>query len=87
MELPALNIRRLVLDVDKAMSRPSLLEIGLALSLCADVEAINMNITIEGEHMSYEEIVAAIEKTGAVVHSIDQLAAGNRIIDEVKRAR
>lgn len=94
-----MNIRRLVLDVDKAIAQPSLLEIGEAAGNCRGVEAINvtvseidietvgMNITLEGENMSYEEIRNAIETTGAVVHSIDQLAAGNRIIDEVKRAR
>lgn len=94
-----MNIRRLVLDVDKAIAQPSLLEIGEAAGSCRGVEAINvtvseidietvgMNITLEGENMSYEEIRNAIETTGAVVHSIDQLAAGNRIIDEVKRAR
>jgi hypothetical protein len=94
-----MNIRRLVLDVDKAMSRPSVLEIGAAISGCRGVEAVNvtvseidietvgMNITVEGEQMDYDVIRKAIESTGAVVHSIDQLVAGNRLIEEVKRSR
>lgn len=94
-----MNLRRLVLDVDKAIARPSLLQIGEAISASRGVEAVNvtvkeidvetvgMNITVEGERLDYEAIRAAIEATGAVVHSIDQLVAGNRLIEEVKRER
>jgi uncharacterized protein len=94
-----MNIRRLVLDVDKAMARPSLLEIAEAISGCQgvdavnvtvseiDVETIGMDITVEGEQMDYETIRKAVEATGAVVHSIDQLAVGSRLIERVKRAR
>jgi hypothetical protein len=94
-----MNIRRLVLDVDKARARPSLLEIAEAIESCAGVEALNitvgeidietvgMDITIEGQGIDYDEIFKAIESTGAVVHSIDQLIVGNRIIERVPRAR
>ncbi|KXV74176.1 hypothetical protein AD953_12805, partial [Acetobacter malorum] len=40
-----------------------------------------------GENMDYEGVVEAIEKTGAVVHSLDHLAAGDRIIESVPRRR
>jgi hypothetical protein len=94
-----MNIRRLVLDVDKAMARPSLLEIAQAIELCTGLEALNvtvdeidietvgMDITLEGEHLDYDEILKAIESTGAVVHSIDQLVVGNRVIERVPRTR
>jgi hypothetical protein len=94
-----LNIRRLVLDVDKARARPSLLEIGEAIAGCAgvqafnltvgeiDIETVGMDITIEGENLSYEQIASAIDSTGAVVHSIDQLVAGDRVIEGVARLR
>ncbi|MBS0235161.1 MAG: DUF211 domain-containing protein [Proteobacteria bacterium] len=94
-----MNIRQLVLDVDKAMARPSLLEIAAAVSKCAGVEAANitveeidletvgMGLTIEGTGMEYEEIVKAIEATGAVVHSLDQIVFGERIIPRIPRAR
>jgi hypothetical protein len=94
-----MNIRRLVLDVDKAVARPSLLEIGEAICNCQGVEAVNVtvkeidietvgtNITIEGEQMDYEAIEKAIEATGAVVHSMDQLVAGIRLIEEAERKR
>lgn len=94
-----MNIRQLLLDVDKAVARPSLLEIAQALEKCHGVEAVNiavgeidmetvgMNVTIEGEDMDYAEIEKAIESTGAVVHSLDQIAIGSRIIPRISRLR
>jgi uncharacterized protein len=94
-----MNIRRLLFDVDKALSRPSLLDIAQAIDACPgvqafnisvgdiDVETIDMNATIEGENLDYNGIVAAIETTGAVVHGVEQIAIGNRIIERVERAR
>ena len=79
------NLRRLVLDVDKAVRAPSLIEVAAAIQNCRGVEACNItvseidietvgtNITIEGKDMDYEEIVGAIEKTGAVVHGLDRV--------------
>lgn len=94
-----MNVRRLLLDVDKAIARPSVLEIADAVANCSGVEALNvtvgeidmetvgMDITIDGENLDYEEITGAIESTGAVVHSIDQLIAGARIIERAVRIR
>lgn len=94
-----MNVRRLVLDVDKAVDRPTLLDLAEAISRVPGVEAVNLtvteidietvgfNVTIEGENLSYEALARAIEHTGAVVHSIDQLVAGNRIVEEIKRGR
>jgi hypothetical protein len=93
------NIRQLLLDVDKAVVRPSILEIAGAIDACRGVEAVNitveeidietvgMNVSIEGDGMDYEQIVRAIESTGAVVHSLDQIAIGNRIIPHIVRVR
>jgi uncharacterized protein len=94
-----MNIRQLVLDVDKAVVRPSLLEIIAAIDGCSGVQAVNitveeidietvgMDVTIEGDGMNYEEITEAIESTGAVVHSLDQIAVGERIIPRIARVR
>ena len=94
-----MNLRRVVLDVDKAVARPSLLEIAEAISAVAGVEALNITVKeidietldlvviIEGEHMDYPKIVEAIESTGAVVHSIDQLVAGSRLVEYIKGQR
>jgi hypothetical protein len=94
-----MNVRRLLLDVDKALKRPTVLEVGQAIEGVPEVEGVNitvtgidtetvgMDVTIEGTNLDYEAIVEAIEKTGAVVHSIDELVAGARIVDRIKRSR
>jgi len=93
------NLRRLVMDVDKAVRAPSLIEVAAAIQGCEgvqacnitvseiDIETVGTNITIEGVGLDYEEIVRAIEKTGAVVHGLDQVIAGDRILENVPRAR
>jgi hypothetical protein len=94
-----MNIRQLLFDVDKAVARPSLLEIAQAIDTCSGVEAVNitveeidietvgMNVTIEGKDMVFDEIVKAIESTGAVVHSLDHIGIGSRIIPSLTRIR
>lgn len=94
-----MNIRRLLFDVDKALARPSLLEIADAVGNCSgvkafniavgdvDIETLDMNVTVEGDKLNHDEIVKAIEHTGAVVHGVEQIAAGDHIIEPVKRIR
>jgi hypothetical protein len=91
-----MNIRRLVLDVDKAIKRPSLIELAQAIGGCEGVEAFNISvegidvetvstiITIEGENLVYDKIADAIESSGAVVHSIDHLGVGNRLVERIR---
>jgi uncharacterized protein len=90
-----MNIRRIVPDVDKAVSRPTLVEItgaieavpgvqGLNLTVTEiDIETVGTNVTVEGKNLDYDALVKAIESTGAVVHSIDQIVAGNQIVEMV----
>jgi hypothetical protein len=94
-----MNIRRLVLDVDKAISRPTLIEIAEAIAGVSgvqgcnitvtdiDVETVGMDVTLEGEQLDYPALVRAIEGTGAAVHSIDQLVCGSKLVERVKRQR
>lgn len=94
-----MNLRQVMLDVDKAMERPTLIEIaqgidavngveGLSIVVNSiDMETVGLIVTIEGENLDYNAIVSAIEKTGAVVHSLDQLLAGEREVKPVKRIR
>ena len=94
----SMNVRRLVLDVDKALARPTIIDIANAITTVPSVEAVNitvteidvetvgMDVTIEGDGLDYDAIAEAIEHTGAVVHSIDQLVTG-RIIERVARSR
>ncbi|MEX1827315.1 DUF211 domain-containing protein [Luteibacter sp. CQ10] len=95
----AFNVRRIVMDVDKAVARPSLEEIARAVSDCHGVEAMNltvgeidietvgMDLTVEGNGLDIDQIIAAIHSAGAVVHSVDQLVCGERLIEAVERQR
>lgn len=94
-----MNVRRLALDVDKAIARPTIPQIAEAVGRLQsvrginitvteiDVETIGMDVTIEGEHLDYAQVITAIESTGAVVHSIDQLISGDVVVEHVTRGR
>jgi hypothetical protein len=94
-----MNIRRLVVDVDKAIARPSIPDIAAAIEAVPNVEGVNvtvteidletigMAVTIEGANLDYDQRAAAIESAGAVVHSIDQLISGRRMVDYIARSR
>jgi len=87
------------MDVDMAVKRPSLIDLAQAISQCAGVEAVNitveeidveivgMDVTIEGARLDYDTLIQAIESVGAVVHSVDQIVAGDRLIERVPRVR
>jgi uncharacterized protein len=94
-----MKIRRIVLDVDKAIARPSIVELvghidgvpGVqAVNLTVteiDIETVGMSLTVEGDGIDYESLVKAIDQAGAVVNSIDQVATGERLIENVSRTR
>jgi len=88
------NLRRLVLDVLKPLD-PSIVDL---VQLLAEVEGVdgtnisiyeidrrveNAKITIEGHYLRYDEIVRIIEENGGSVHSIDEVAAGRMLIEDV----
>ncbi|NPA47070.1 MAG: DUF211 domain-containing protein [Thermococci archaeon] len=89
----ARGIRLLVLDVLKP-HQPIVTELALGLSEVKGVEGVNITlveidketenvkITIMGDDLDYDEIARTIEEFGGVVHSIDMVAAGRRIIEE-----
>jgi hypothetical protein len=94
-----MNIRRLVLDVDKAVSRPSVVDIartieefpgvqGVNVTVTEiDIETVGMEVTVEGEHLDYDALVKSIDETGAVVHSVDEVASGSKLVERVARKR
>ena len=88
------NLRRLVLDVLKPLE-PS---IEVLVQLLADLEGVdganisiyeidrrveNAKITIEGHDLRYAEISSVIEENGGAIHSIDEVAAGRVLIEDV----
>ncbi len=94
-----MNIRRLLLDVDKMVARPSLIELAEAINSVNGVEALNivvaeidietmdLDITIEGNNLEYDKIVEVIEAAGAVIHNIDEIVVGSKILERVTPTR
>lgn len=94
-----MQIRRVQLDVDWAASGPGIRAVAEAISGVdgvdagnvtvteIDLETLGTDVTVEGAEIDLDALVAAIEDTGAVVHSIDELAFGTRIVTRLPRAR
>ena len=94
-----MNVRRLQLDVDKAISRPDLLELAMAIDHVRGVDAVNITVTdidvetigtevtVEGDDIDVPSLFRAIEQVGAALHSIDEIVVGSRIIERVPRVR
>ncbi|MFE2373840.1 DUF211 domain-containing protein [Streptomyces sp. NPDC059398] len=92
-------IRRLVLDVDKTVQEPDLVQLARAIESSPGVEAVNIvvteidmetvgtDVTVEGEDIDVDALVRAIERVGAVVHSTDQVVAGTYTVEGRPRHR
>jgi hypothetical protein len=52
-----------------------------------DMETVGTQVTVEGENIEFEALRKAIESTGAIVNSVDEVVAGKRTIEWVRRAR
>ncbi|NIR86208.1 DUF211 domain-containing protein [Candidatus Bathyarchaeota archaeon] len=88
-------IKRLVLDVLKPHS-PSVIELSEALSKVEGVEGVNIiiyeidqqvenaKVIIGGNGIDFDGLKKKLEEMGAAIHSVDEVAAGQRIIEEVR---
>jgi len=88
------NLRRLVIDVLKPLE-PSIVHLVQMLADLEGVDGVNISIyeidrrvenaklTIEGHHVPYQQIIELIEQNGGAVHSIDEVAAGKVLIEDV----
>lgn len=88
------NLRRVVLDVLKPME-PDIVELSQLLADLEGVDGVNIaiyeidrrvenaKITIEGNNLPYEKVVIVIEENGGAVHSVDEVAAGKILIEDV----
>ena len=88
------GIRRIVLDVLKPHT-PRLTDLALMISRDPQVDGVNISlkevdqntesisVTLEGDNLNYESIKEILEQAGAVIHSIDQVVAGEELIEEV----
>jgi hypothetical protein len=87
------QIKRLVLDVLKP-HEPTNVEVASAIGDLQDVEGVNLSlyevdqqtenvkITVEGNNVDYNLVVHTIENLGGVVHSVDEIIAGKKIVEE-----
>jgi len=92
------NLRRLVLDVLKPLD-PSIDQLARLLADLEGVDGVNISIyeidrrvenakvTIEGQNLVYDDIVEVIGENGGSVHSIDEVAAGRVLIEDVDTAQ
>jgi hypothetical protein len=48
-----------------------------------DKDTENIKITMEGTDLKYNQIKDAIEHYGASVHSVDEVVAGRKLVEEV----
>ena len=88
------NLRRLVLDVLKPLD-PTIVSLVQLLAELDGVDGVNIaiyeidrrvenaKITIEGHDLPYDQVWEVIEENGGTVHSIDEVAAGIVLIDDV----
>ena len=88
------RLRRLVLDVLKPLE-PNIVELvqliaglegvaGVNISIYEiDHKVENAKITVEGDSLSYDNLKELIEAQGGAIHSIDEVAAGDILIEDV----
>ncbi len=84
-----------MLDVLKP-HHPSIVELAKKLSSMEGISGVNctleevdqetesIKITIEGTNIDYDELEQAISESGAVVHSVDSVSAGKKLVEEVE---
>ena len=87
------KILRLVLDTLKP-HEPNIIDLANELSEIEGISAVNISIyemdrkvenakiTIEGEDVRFNRISEMIEEMGGTIHSIDEVVAGKKIIDD-----
>ncbi len=87
------GLRRLVLDVLKPLKDPSIVDVALELARVPGVEAVNitvnevdvetlsLTVVVEGDNIDFTRVREVFEEVGAAIHSIDQVVAGERIVE------
>ncbi len=85
-------IKRLVLDVLIPIKGPSIIDLAENLSRIEGVEAVNITVkevdvetqniivVIEGNDINFNDVRVLIEELNGVIHSVDQVVAGKKII-------
>ena len=75
---------------------PSIVDLSKRLSVLDGVSGVNLTIdevdqdtesikiTIEGTSIDYDMVEQTISESGAVIHSVDSVSAGKKLIEEVE---
>lgn len=89
------DIKRIVLDVLKP-HKPSLVDMSIRLSGLKGVDGVNLTlhevdqetesvkVTIEGPSISYASVEETLQEMGAVIHSVDLVSTGKRLVEDVR---
>ena len=87
------NIRRIVLDVDFPSSGISIIKLASELTKVSGVKSVNVTvedmdidvlgllIVVEGDGIDVDKLQKVIEDLGGVIRSIDQVIAGEYIVE------
>jgi hypothetical protein len=86
-------IRRLVVDILKphqpeitnfaeAVAETDGVEAANAALIETDREVQNIKITMVGDSIDKDEVVAAVENLGGSVHSVDEVVCGERLVEQ-----
>ncbi|MFB6112978.1 MAG: DUF211 domain-containing protein [Halodesulfurarchaeum sp.] len=88
------SIKRLVLDLLKPHEIETV-EFVRSLSEVRGVEGVNaslletdnqvqnLKLTIEGKNVDYEAVTETITNLGGTIHSVDEIASGERLVEAV----
>ncbi len=88
-------IRRLVLDILKPLE-PSIIEMAKAIGRVRGVTGVNLTVyeidrktetikaTVEGSRINFKMLQRVVEEMGGVIHSIDEVVVGKKIVEESK---
>lgn len=93
-----MTVRRLVIDV-LIPHHPEVIEYAQRLSSLQGTDGLAVHVlehdertktlemTIEGEDLSFDSIRRVIEDMGGSIHSVDMVSAGSRIVESRARRR
>jgi len=52
-----------------------------------DQDTETVKITVEGNSIVFEEVENSISEAGAVIHSVDSVSTGKRLVEEVETSQ
>ncbi len=88
-----MGIRRVVLDVLKPIKGSTIIDLADKLTVIKGIDGVNITVTdmdvetmglsvvVEGDNIEFEEIRRVLEEEGCAIHSIDEVAGGNKIVE------